>query len=77
VPEYLVTATQRHVDSGFLDLGSIEGEKHPTQNRWNNRCSQPDFAGAYSWIAYIDIDEFLILMDKCARQPFLVWEMLA
>lgn len=65
VPPELVTATQQHVDSGFLDLGIVPGEKHPNQNRWHNRCSQSDLAGAFSWIAYIDLDEFLILMEKC------------
>jgi hypothetical protein len=65
VPEYLVTATQHHVDSGFLDLGIVPGDKHPNQNRWHNRCTKPDLAGAYSWIAFIDLDEFLVLMEKC------------
>jgi hypothetical protein len=70
VPAHLVTATQKHVDSGFLDLGTVPGAKHPNQNRWNNRCSQSDMAGAFSWIAFIDLDEFLILMEQCALLAF-------
>lgn len=66
VPEALLAATKQHVDSGFLDLSTWPGEKHPSQNRWHNRCSQFDLAGAFSWIAYIDLDEFMILMEKCA-----------
>jgi hypothetical protein len=53
------------IQSGFLDLGVLPGNKHPLQNRWYNRCSKPDMAGSHSWIAFIDLDEFMVVLDKC------------
>ena len=54
------------IESGFLDLGALPGAKHPLQNRWYNRCSKPDMAGMHSWVAFIDLDEFMVVLDKCA-----------
>ena len=65
VPAGLQQKLQPMIDSGFLVLDFIPGPKHPLQNRWYNRCSKPDMAGAHSWVAFIDLDEFLVVLDKC------------
>jgi hypothetical protein len=56
------------IDEGFLHLGILPGAKHPLQNRWYNRCSKPDMAGQHSWVAFIDLDEFIVVLDKCAAR---------
>lgn len=66
VPPALSQRLAPFIESGFLDLGSLPGAKHPLQNRWYNRCSKPDMAGMHSWVAFIDLDEFMVVLDKCA-----------
>lgn len=66
VPTSLSQRLAPFVESGFLDLGALPGAKHPLQNRWYNRCSKPDMAGMHSWVAFIDLDEFMVVLDKCA-----------
>ena len=66
VPPGLQQRLAPFVESGFLDLGALPGAKHPLQNRWYNRCSKPDMAGMHSWVAFIDLDEFMVVLDKCA-----------
>lgn len=63
---------QPFIDDGFLYLGSLPGPKHPLQNRWYNRCSKPDMAGAASWVAFIDLDEFIVVLDECVTLFFVV-----
>jgi hypothetical protein len=53
-------------DEGLLHLSSVPGPKHPLQNRWYHRCSKPDIAGKHSWIVFIDLDEFIIVLKECA-----------
>ena len=65
IPRLLGPRVQEFVDSGFLTLGTLPGPKHPLQNRWYNRCSKPDMAGLYSWVTFIDLDEFLVVLDGC------------
>lgn len=60
---------QPFIDSGFLTLDFLPGPKHPLQNRWYNRCSKADMAGAYSWVAFLDLDEFMVVLDKCVLFP--------
>lgn len=75
LPANLVPRVQGMIDAGFLDLGTLPGPKHPLQNRWYNRCSKPDMAGEHSWVAFLDLDEFMVVLDRCAprrcaRTPF-------
>ena len=56
-------------ESGFLVLDSLPGPKFPLQTNWYNRCSKPDMGGASSWVAFIDLDEFLVVLDKYAIYP--------
>ena len=56
---------QPYVQAGVVDFGLIDGPKHPTQTNWFNACSkmaQP----AYSWVAFVDMDEFIVVLNKCA-----------
>jgi hypothetical protein len=66
VPALLTKQLQPLIDEGFLHLSTLPGPKHPLQNRWYNRCSKPDMAGKHSWIAFIDLDEYVVVLDKCA-----------
>jgi hypothetical protein len=66
LPPALLHRVKPHMDSGFLHLSTLPGAKHPLQNRWYNRCSKPDLAGQHSWIAFIDLDEFMVVLDECA-----------
>ena len=70
LPPKLKAKLQPLIDSGFLVLDWLPGRKHPLQNRWYNRCSKPDMAGAHSWVAFVDLDEFLVVLDKCATLRF-------
>jgi hypothetical protein len=53
-------------ESGFVDYGIIPGPMHPQQAWWFNRCSRPDLAGAFSWVLYVDVDEYLVVLNECA-----------
>jgi hypothetical protein len=66
VPPVLAQRLAPFIEAGFLDLGALPGAKHPLQNRWYNRCSKPDMAGMHSWVAFIDLDEYMVVLDKCA-----------
>jgi hypothetical protein len=66
VPNEITAATKSFVEEGYLDLGTIKGPKHPNQNLWHNLCSQSHLAGAFSWVAYIDLDEFLVVLEEYA-----------
>ena len=71
VPPATLARLQPLIDEGFLYLSPLPGPKHPLQNRWYNRCSKPDLAGSHSWVAFIDLDEFMVVLDKCAPlQPY-------
>jgi hypothetical protein len=66
VPNAVAARVKPFVDSGFVLFGTLPGPKHPLQNRWYNRCSKPDMAGLHSWIAFIDLDEFMVPLEQCA-----------
>jgi hypothetical protein len=65
VSTVLAAALQPLIEEGFLDMGTLPGAKHPLQNRWYNRCSKPDMAGQHSWVAFIDLDEYMVVLDEC------------
>eukprot|EP00892_Ulva_mutabilis_P012521 jgi/Ulvmu1/9641/UM054_0073.1 len=52
------------IAAGFLDIGTIPGPKHPLQNHWYNRCAKPDFAGLFSWTAFVDLDEYIMVLHR-------------
>lgn len=63
-----------YIDAGIVDFGYMEGPKHPTQTNWYNECSklaQPK----HSWVAFIDLDEFIIVLNKCVTFYSLVADM--
>lgn len=55
-------------DAGILDLGVLPGPKHPTQTNWYNECAKMA-SKKHSWVAFIDLDEFMIVIKKCAPLP--------
>lgn len=69
LPANLMPRVRGMIDSGFLDIGTLPGPKHPLQNRWYNRCSKPDMAGEHSWVTFLDLDEFMVVLDECAPTP--------
>lgn len=58
-------------DAGILDLDVIPGPKHPTQTNWYNECAKKA-SKKHSWVAFIDLDEFMIVVKKCAQPPRLL-----
>lgn len=56
---------QPYVDAGIVDFGYITGPKHPTQTNWYNACSKLA-SPKHSWVAFIDMDEFIVVLSKCA-----------
>lgn len=56
---------QPYVLAGIVDFGLIEGPKHPTQTNWYNDCSRLA-KPAHSWVGFIDLDEFIVVLHKCA-----------
>lgn len=55
---------QPYVDAGAIDFGLLDGPKHPTQTNWYNDCAAMARA-AFSWVAFIDLDEYMVVLDKC------------
>lgn len=54
-----------YIDAGVVDFGLLEGTKHPTQTNWYNSCSK--LAGRrHSWVAFIDLDEFIVVINRRA-----------
>lgn len=60
---------QPYVDAGILELGLLPGPKHPTQTNWYNDCSRKA-SRLHSWVAFIDIDEFIVVLNRCASRLF-------
>ena len=59
------TDLQPYIDAGIVDFGLIDGPKHPAQTNWYNHCSKLAQA-SYSWVAFIDLDEFIVVLDRFA-----------
>ena len=69
-------ALQPLVDEGFLDLGTWGGHSPQAQQLWYNRCAQTDLAGAFTWILFSDLDEYLVLMNGCVLLRQIIFPML-
>jgi len=77
IPPALDAFLRPWVASGFVDLMPVpstilHGAGYPAVQIWlYNRCSKPDMAGAYSWISNVDLDEFIVVLEKgrAAAQP--------
>lgn len=57
------------IDSGFLEYRTLPGEGMPrllVQTEWYNECSSLRTQEGMSWIGFFDIDEFVIILNKCA-----------
>lgn len=54
------------LDEGFLDFGQWEGQPPKSTMLWLNRCSAPDMAGAFSWIMFSDLDQYMVMLNECA-----------
>ena len=61
---------QEMVNEGYLDIGPWEGEPPEATQHWYNRCSAVDLAGAYSWVLFANLDQYLVLMDECVSATF-------
>lgn len=64
VPPGVAQATKALARTGFLDLAPKPGPKHPTQSLWYSECGL--LAATFRWVAFIDLDEFLVVLDECA-----------
>lgn len=54
--------------TGVLNFDLSPGPKYPLQTDWYNECSKLA-SQLHSWVAFIDIDEFIVVLDKCAPLP--------
>ena len=66
VPDNLAQLLSRHINDGVLDLGTLQGTHTVLHNQWYNQCVKSNQAGAYDWAAFIDLDEFVVMLHKCA-----------
>ena len=57
---------QPYIKAGIVDFDYWTGPRHPGQTKIYNECSQVA-REHHSWVAYIDLDEFMVVLDKCAR----------
>lgn len=54
-----------YVTEGFVSHDLLDGPKHPMQTDWYNRCSMKARAAGYTWVAFVDMDEFIVVLDGC------------
>jgi hypothetical protein len=66
VPRGIKEVLKPFVESGAVDLGALPGPMQPLQSWWFSRCGRPDLAGAFSWVLFTDVDEFLVVLEECA-----------
>ena len=71
IPANLTARVQPYIDSGFLDLGVWKGAF--SQRRLGEQCADPKLLGSYSWIGFPDLDEFIIMFEKCASAAACRW----
>ena len=57
-------ALQPFVDAGVVDFGFWPGPRYPAQTNWYNECSD-DARKSHGWIGFPDLDEFIVVLDKC------------
>lgn len=75
VPDAVAERLQPLIDDGTVNLGTVglatipNSEFLQLQRDWFNRCAKPDLAGLHAWIAFLDLDEFLVVLDQCALAP--------
>lgn len=53
-------------EDGFLDHALLQGPKHPLQTVWYNDCGVMARKQGYSWVAFLDLDEFMVVLNGCA-----------
>lgn len=54
--------------AGVLDFDIIPATVPGLQTRWYNQCSKLA-SRRHAWVAFIDVDEFIVVLDKCAPPP--------
>ena len=64
----LLRYLEPYIKEGFLDYGFKDGPKHPTQTNWFNECGMRA-SPLFSWLAFVDVDEFIVVLKKCASSP--------
>lgn len=62
----LLPALSSYISEGFVDHALLDGPKHPLQTMWYNTCSQKARAAGHSWVAFVDVDEFIVVLKGCA-----------
>jgi len=62
----LLRYLEPYIREGFLDFGFKDGPKHPTQTNWFNECGMRA-SPLFSWMVFVDIDEFIVVLHKCAE----------
>ena len=70
MPGNLTKRVQPFIDSGFLDLKLWNEEFDNIRSipRLGEKCAEPQLLGTYSWIGFIDLDEFFVVFRKCAAR---------
>jgi hypothetical protein len=64
---------QSYKDEGFVDHALLEGPKHPLQTNWFNDCGVMARKRGYSWVTFLDLDEFMVVLDGCAAPSHCAW----
>lgn len=54
--------------AGIVDYALAPGPKFPFQTNWYNECAKKA-AVRHSWVAFIDLDEFMVILKKCVAPP--------
>lgn len=65
----MMTELEPYVRSGFLEYEALPAPGEPrllVQTDWYNECALLRRAEKTSWVGFIDLDEFMVVMDKCA-----------
>jgi hypothetical protein len=59
-----------YIAEGFVYHELREGPVNPGQSVWYNECAKKAAEDFMSWVAFLDLDEFAIVLRKCASQVF-------
>lgn len=62
---HMAQSLASYVKQGFVHHSLMQGTKHPMQTNWYNKCSVRARAAGYTWVAFLDMDEFIVVLDGC------------
>ena len=54
-----------YMEAGIVDFDYWPGPRFPAQTDWFNECTRLG-RDTHSWFGYLDLDEFIVVLRKCA-----------